>query len=59
MADLKDLAQVKAEELAEERYERGFYDLPDQQQADLYGEADRLEAERLVATAEFFWEHRI
>lgn len=49
MSDYKYGAQLIAEELADERYGKGFYECTDQQQYELYTEAMNQYVKRRIA----------
>ena len=53
MSDLKDRYYERAEELAYERYDCGFYDLPQDKQTEIYEEAIHGVAENLFAQADY------
>ena len=52
MADLKDMYQEKAEELAQEEYKTDFYDLPEDTQMAVYNLAMGLVTDRLMDEAD-------
>ena len=52
--DYKYAMQLVAEELAEERYGKDFYDCTDQQQYELYTEAERTWMERQCDMADYY-----
>lgn len=50
--DLKDMYQEKAEDLAEQRFGKDFYDLDDQTQNIIYNEAIVLVDDSLILRAD-------
>lgn len=52
MYDYKYAIQSRADELAQERYGKDFYDLTDEQQYKLFTEAEESEGDALSARAD-------
>lgn len=50
--DIKGMYQNKAEEIADTRFDKDFYDLSEEQQSQIYGEAITQVNEELVCSAD-------
>ncbi len=53
MRDYKDRIQARADQLAFERYEKDFYDLPEAQRDAIYTEANRDVIESMTSAADY------
>ncbi len=61
MSDYKDAIQAIFDELCSERYDKNYWELPDNIQSDLYAEAMRNYTERMADRADFLldqWRER-